>query len=147
MSRSLAFFLTLSTVRNLLGTSQIHRGKFSKTITDKFCTLTATAMSNSDDINPHSWKAYRLINDDAIAKDWVSNLEMNDAKAAITNPNFLPHGDDGHAPRILVLYGSLRTRSFSRFLAYEFARILEYLGCEVSCICVECILICIMRIN
>ena len=34
-------------------------------------------------------------------------------------------------PRILVLYGSLRPTSFSRKLAYEFARLLEELGCDV----------------
>jgi arsenic resistance protein ArsH len=36
-----------------------------------------------------------------------------------------------HPPRILMLYGSLRSRSFSRLLTYEAARILERLGCEV----------------
>jgi arsenic resistance protein ArsH len=35
-----------------------------------------------------------------------------------------------HPPRILLLYGSLRERSFSRFLTYEAARLLEYLGAE-----------------
>jgi arsenical resistance protein ArsH len=36
-----------------------------------------------------------------------------------------------HAPRFLILYGSLRERSFSRFLAYEAARLLETMGGEV----------------
>ena len=36
-----------------------------------------------------------------------------------------------HAPRFLILYGSLRERSFSRFLAYEAARLLEVMGGEV----------------
>ncbi|WP_336489521.1 arsenical resistance protein ArsH [Methylobacterium nigriterrae] len=36
-----------------------------------------------------------------------------------------------HAPRFLILYGSLRERSFSRFLAYEAARLLERMGGEV----------------
>jgi arsenic resistance protein ArsH len=36
-----------------------------------------------------------------------------------------------HPPRILMLYGSLRARSFSRLLTLEAARILERLGCEV----------------
>ncbi len=36
-----------------------------------------------------------------------------------------------HAPRILLLYGSLRERSFSRFLTEEAARILLYFGAEV----------------
>lgn len=42
-----------------------------------------------------------------------------------------PVGDLGHPPRILLLYGSLRERSFSRFLTYEAARILEHFGAEV----------------
>lgn len=37
-----------------------------------------------------------------------------------------------HAPRILILYGSLRKRSFSRFLALEAARLLETMGCDVK---------------
>lgn len=35
-----------------------------------------------------------------------------------------------HKPRILLLYGSLRERSFSRLVIEESASILEYLGCE-----------------
>lgn len=36
-----------------------------------------------------------------------------------------------HPPRILLLYGSLRERSYSRLLTEEAARILVKLGCEV----------------
>ncbi|GEP03410.1 arsenical resistance protein ArsH [Methylobacterium oxalidis] len=36
-----------------------------------------------------------------------------------------------YAPRFLILYGSLRERSYSRFLAYEAARLLEVMGGEV----------------
>lgn len=36
-----------------------------------------------------------------------------------------------HPPRILILYGSLRERSFSRFLAEEAGRILSRMGAEV----------------
>jgi arsenic resistance protein ArsH len=35
-----------------------------------------------------------------------------------------------HKPRILLLYGSLRERSFSRLLTFEAARLLDYLGAE-----------------
>ena len=38
--------------------------------------------------------------------------------------------DDGHPPRILLLYGSLRPQSYSRRAAEEAARILRHLGCE-----------------
>jgi len=35
-----------------------------------------------------------------------------------------------HRPRILLLYGSLRQRSYSRFLTQEAARLLEHFGAE-----------------
>jgi arsenic resistance protein ArsH len=35
-----------------------------------------------------------------------------------------------HKPRILLLYGSLRQRSYSRFLTFEAARLLEALGAQ-----------------
>jgi arsenic resistance protein ArsH len=37
-----------------------------------------------------------------------------------------------HPPRILLLYGSLRERSYSRFLVEEAARILQRLGAETQ---------------
>lgn len=39
-------------------------------------------------------------------------------------------GPLGHKPRILLLYGSLRDRSFSRLAVEEAARLLEYFGAE-----------------
>lgn len=39
-------------------------------------------------------------------------------------------GSDQHPPRILLLYGSLRERSFSRLAVEEAARLLEYFGAE-----------------
>ena len=35
-----------------------------------------------------------------------------------------------HPPRILLLYGSLRERSYSRLVVEESARLLQYFGCE-----------------
>ena len=43
-----------------------------------------------------------------------------------------PVGELDHPPRILMLYGSLRERSFSRFLTEEAARILVHLGADVK---------------
>ncbi|WP_343733039.1 arsenical resistance protein ArsH [Duganella sp.] len=43
-----------------------------------------------------------------------------------------PAGDLRHPPRILMLYGSLRERSFSRYLTEEAARILAHFGAEVK---------------
>lgn len=40
-------------------------------------------------------------------------------------------GRAGHAPRFLLLYGSLRERSYSRLLSFEAARLLRAMGGEV----------------
>ena len=37
-----------------------------------------------------------------------------------------------HKPRILILYGSLKSRSYSKLLAEEAGRTLEYMGAEVK---------------
>lgn len=46
------------------------------------------------------------------------------------DPDRLVSARSTHRPRILLLYGSLRERSFSRFLIQEAARLLETLGAE-----------------
>lgn len=54
--------------------------------------------------------------------DWVCRLDLTS----------LQEFGQPHPPvNVLVLYGSLRERSFSRLLAYEFARILDHLGADV----------------
>lgn len=67
--------------------------------------------------------------------DWV-DVVRRDAKDEIGASieyveNFrVPGAQLQHAPRILVLYGSLRESSFSRKLAYECARLLEVMGAD-----------------
>ncbi|QPM92426.1 arsenical resistance protein ArsH [Pseudooceanicola algae] len=57
---------------------------------------------------------------------------LNDALLPTPDSDALfPQARSTHAPRILMLYGSLRPRSFSRLAAEEGARILEHLGAEV----------------
>lgn len=50
----------------------------------------------------------------------------------ITLDSLAKANDFEHKPRILMLYGSLRARSFSRLAAEEAGRILEALGAEVK---------------
>lgn len=50
---------------------------------------------------------------------------------ALAQPTFPPLALRPDPPKILVLYGSLRERSYSRLLAEEAGRILTDLGCEV----------------
>jgi arsenic resistance protein ArsH len=44
----------------------------------------------------------------------------------------LPAARASHPPRFLLLYGSLRERSYSRLLAYEAGRLLQAMGGEVQ---------------
>lgn len=65
--------------------------------------------------------------------DEISGLpNINAGQLAIpTLEQLVAVGELSHPPRILMLYGSLRERSFSRFLTHEAARILEHFGAEV----------------
>ena len=55
---------------------------------------------------------------------------IEEALAPIEADFLAAPGDPRHAPRILLLYGSLRDVSYSRRAAEEAARILRALGCE-----------------
>ena len=50
---------------------------------------------------------------------------------SISPDDLVGQGDDGHPPRILMLYGSVRPQSYSRAAAEEGARVLEALGADV----------------
>ncbi|WP_227804044.1 arsenical resistance protein ArsH [Marinomonas profundi] len=54
-----------------------------------------------------------------------TQLETPDFQRFVTTPS-------AHKPRILLLYGSLRERSFSRLVIEECARILTHFGAEVK---------------
>ena len=47
-----------------------------------------------------------------------------------TLEKILPNQHSTHAPRILLLYGSLRPQSYSRLLVLEAERLLQAMGCE-----------------
>lgn len=55
-----------------------------------------------------------------------------DLFAVPTRSDFANVAASTHAPRFLLLYGSLRERSFSRLLTQEAARLLEAMGGEVA---------------
>ena len=58
------------------------------------------------------------------------DLPALDANALSRHPGRVLGLPDGHPPRILLLYGSLRERSYSRLLTEEAARLLRAMGCE-----------------
>ncbi|KAK4964464.1 hypothetical protein LTR66_005966 [Elasticomyces elasticus] len=89
-------------------------------------TLAITATQDDAKIR----KRYRpFILDDAISTtDWVSKLELSTALAMAQRDL---EAEDGERIKVLVLYGSLRSRSYSKLLAYEASRILFRLSCDV----------------
>ena len=78
--------------------------------------------------HPTDPRAYRphLLEEGSTAfeKDWVKDLDLSRAASVLPA--------DQNPPKILVLYGSLRLRSYSKLLAYEMARILDLMGADVS---------------
>ncbi|GGD15582.1 arsenical resistance protein ArsH [Aquisalinus flavus] len=51
---------------------------------------------------------------------------------AVDTAALAPAGDPGHRPRILLLYGSLRERSYSKLLTLEAQRLLDMFGAETK---------------
>ena len=60
----------------------------------------------------------------------MPNIEPESFQRPAIDKLALP-GEPDHPPRVLMLYGSLRGRSYSRFLTLEAKRVLEALGAEV----------------
>ncbi len=82
----------------------------------------ATAFIEADAQLTARYKLYRVAaRDDYI--DWVDKLELQSARQLGASYPV--------QPRVLILYGSLRKVSYSRCMAYEFARVLDSLGADV----------------
>src|SRR5213082_166772 len=59
--------------------------------------------------------------------DFLPALDTRHAQRRITGGLA---AEPGHSPRILLLYGSLRERSYSRLVIEEAARLVRYFGAE-----------------
>lgn len=94
-------------------------------LTDAF--YRSLALRSSED-DPDIRQKYRpFILGGNATEDWVNKLELatalDMAEHNLRNTN--------ERLRVLVLYGSLRRRSYSRLVAFEASRILFRLGCDV----------------
>ncbi len=67
---------------------------------------------------------------DSIAQHELPNIEAAELQPIDINA-LISANDPRHPPKILVLYGSLRQRSFSKLASEEASRILRWYGCEV----------------
>ncbi|KAI6473265.1 hypothetical protein MCOR17_002705 [Pyricularia oryzae] len=85
---------------------------------------------SKDADEPDIRRRYRpfLLDEADESSDWVAQLELSTALKMVES-EIISRGQP--RLRILVLYGSIRNRSFSRLLSYECSRILFRLGCDV----------------
>lgn len=81
-----------------------------------------------DDITLRTKYRPFLLRGDVAENDWIAKLELDTALQLTQTDMQRTHGN---RLKVLVLYGSMRERSYSRLLAYECARILHRLGCDV----------------
>ena len=69
------------------------------------------------------------------SQDSIDQHELPNIEAAELQPididALISANDPRHPPKILVLYGSLRERSFSKLASEEASRLLRWYGCEV----------------
>jgi len=62
----------------------------------------------------------------------ISSPNLNNDQVVIPSLDNIAVGQSKHRPRILLLYGSLRERSFSRLVVEECARLLAHFGAEAK---------------
>src|SRR5690625_7394528 len=67
--------------------------------------------------------------DTKLLKDELPNIDVKQLETPDLNRLF-PKETTLHPPRIVLLYGSIRERSYSRFVTEEAAKILNKLGAE-----------------
>lgn len=87
----------------------------------------AIPYSQDDSTIRQSYRPF-LLDDETTSSDWISQLELSTALKMVET-QILNRGEE--RLKILVLHGSMRSRSYSRLLAYEASRILFRLGCDV----------------
>jgi arsenical resistance protein ArsH len=97
------------------------------------CTIHSDPTTHMGGWYAHRWDSQQTYNtsdtgttNDQDQTDWI----LNDVAPYISKFDYTSM-PIGRPPNILVLYGSLRQSSYSRKMAYEFARLLELLGCNV----------------
>ncbi|GJN93236.1 hypothetical protein Rhopal_006283-T1 [Rhodotorula paludigena] len=83
----------------------------------------ALAALSADDVE-RRYRPFRATKNAVGEADWVESLELDTVKQLVER-------SQERDLRVLVLYGSLRERSFSRLTAFEASRILSLLGADV----------------
>ena len=119
---------TKATVNGDLNNTEVLR-KTKEFLPDATYTGRTLAVSEDQDDTAIRTKYRPFLHSEDVAKnDWVAKLELSTALKMVESDLGSTGGD---RLKVLVLYGSMRQRSFSRLLAYECSRILFRLGCDV----------------
>jgi arsenical resistance protein ArsH len=93
----------------------------------RFAYASLAISSEEDNLDVRSTYRPFLLANNIQLDDWISRLEL----ATVTKMAAEEIETSGTRLKVLVLYGSLRKRSYSRLLAFEISRILFRLGCDV----------------
>lgn len=88
------------------------------------------SIASNPDTCTGGWLAHRAIYEPEEAGTVKSCWIQDEVRGHVSHMEYV-NMPLGRSPRILVLYGSLRDTSFSCKLGFEFARLLEVLGCDV----------------
>ena len=95
--------------------------------TPSFDIPVSLAIPEAEDSSDIRRKYRPFILEEGAAEDWVNRLELTTAMDMAAQQL----AKSNNRLKILVLYGSLRRRSYSRLVALEASRILFRLGCDV----------------
>ncbi|KAI2726481.1 hypothetical protein CBS147354_4196 [Penicillium roqueforti] len=93
--------------------------------TDAFYRSLALSLDEDDTDIRQKYRPFLLSSN--ATEDWVNNLDL----ATVLDMAEHSIRDTNERLKVLVLYGSLRRRSYSRLVAFEASRILFRLGCDV----------------
>ena len=93
-----------------------------------YATRTLAIPESDDDSSIRSKYRPFLQREDVASTDWVAKLELSTALKMAAADIQRTGGD---RLKVMVLFGSMRNRSYSRLLSFECARILFRLGCDV----------------
>ncbi|KAF2854263.1 arsenate resistance ArsH [Plenodomus tracheiphilus IPT5] len=118
----------VSTTNGDLNNTSAERARIGITIDPAYRNTSLAIPAAEDDASIRTSYRPFLLEDTAAEDDWITQLELSTVLKMV-DLKVLKSGEE--RIKVLVLYGSLRERSYSRLLAFEASRILHRLGCDV----------------
>jgi arsenic resistance protein ArsH len=126
--QAIATMSTRTTIHGDLNNSEAMRRSEPIVVDPSWAGRSLAIPADQDDATVRARYRPFLLPEAIASNDWVAKLELSTATKMAAEDLARTGGD---RLKVLVLYGSQRERSYSRLLAYEQARILFRLGCDV----------------